>query len=129
MCLAAQAHIRSLAQSRAAVALVPGKTPPRPDQPGVAVAAILTDRVTRAVSRAGTTGSRTGSADAAQQKDAMRRSTLARALGVRLGDGRVFRAPVVAANVNPHLLYTHLVPADALPGEFLARIRRWRCGS
>ena len=32
-------------------------------------------------------------------------------------------------NVNPKLLYTRLVPADALPPEFLARIRNWRNGS
>ena len=35
----------------------------------------------------------------------------------------------VASSVNPKLLYTRLVPADALPADFLARIRRWRNGS
>ncbi|HLH87152.1 MAG TPA: NAD(P)/FAD-dependent oxidoreductase [Xanthobacteraceae bacterium] len=52
-----------------------------------------------------------------------------RAAGVVLADGRAVRGRAVAANVNPHLLYTRLLPADALPDEFLARIRRWRCGS
>ncbi len=35
----------------------------------------------------------------------------------------------VASNVNPKLLYTRLVPADALPAAFLDRISRWRNGS
>src|SRR5262249_5515078 len=41
----------------------------------------------------------------------------------------VLRAKYVAANVNPKLLYTRLVPEDALPPPFLARIRNWQCGS
>ena len=49
--------------------------------------------------------------------------------GVVLADGRVIRGRAVAANVNPRLLYTALVPAGALPPDFLARIARWRCGS
>src|SRR5712672_225291 len=49
--------------------------------------------------------------------------------GVVLADGRVIRGRAVAANVNPRLLYTALVPAAALPPDFLARIARWRCGS
>src|SRR5689334_5043241 len=52
-----------------------------------------------------------------------------RAVGVVLEDGRTIRANSVVANVNPKLLYTRLVPSDALPGPFLARIRNWRCGS
>lgn len=52
-----------------------------------------------------------------------------RASGAVLDDGRVIRGRVVAANVNPKLLYTRLVPGDALPPEFLTRIARWRCGS
>jgi phytoene dehydrogenase-like protein len=35
----------------------------------------------------------------------------------------------VAANVNPKLLYTRLLPQDSLPAAFLQRIRRWRCAS
>ena len=49
--------------------------------------------------------------------------------GIVLDDGRVIRASRVAANVNPKLLYTRLVPREALAPEFLARMERWRCGS
>jgi phytoene dehydrogenase-like protein len=49
--------------------------------------------------------------------------------GVALEDGRVVRAPVVAAGINPKLLYTRLVPGEALPPDFLTHMQRWRCGS
>jgi len=52
-----------------------------------------------------------------------------RAVGVVLEDGRAIRAGAVAAGVDPLRLYTRLIAADALPAEFLARIRRWRSGS
>jgi phytoene dehydrogenase-like protein len=52
-----------------------------------------------------------------------------RACGIVLEDGRSIRARAVAANVNPRLLYTAMVPADALDPDFLHRMRRWRCGS
>jgi phytoene dehydrogenase-like protein len=52
-----------------------------------------------------------------------------RACGVVLGDGRTIRSRAVAANVNPRLLYTGLVPGGALPPWFLARMQRWRCES
>ena len=52
-----------------------------------------------------------------------------RAVGVVLDDGMTIRAKYVVSNVNPKLLYTRLVPAQALPREFLARIGRWRNGS
>jgi phytoene dehydrogenase-like protein len=52
-----------------------------------------------------------------------------RAAGVVLESGEVIRAKYVAASVNPKLLYTRLVPAQALPQDFLVRIRRWRNGS
>ena len=52
-----------------------------------------------------------------------------RAVGVILDNGTAIRAKYIAANVNPKLLYTQLVAADALPAEFLARIRHWRNGS
>jgi phytoene dehydrogenase-like protein len=52
-----------------------------------------------------------------------------RACGVVLADGRVIRSRAVAANVNPRLLYTGLLPHGVLPPEFLARMRRWRCES
>jgi phytoene dehydrogenase-like protein len=49
--------------------------------------------------------------------------------GVALDDGRMLRAPIVAAGVDPKLLYTRLIPSGALPASFLERIRRWRCAS
>jgi phytoene dehydrogenase-like protein len=52
-----------------------------------------------------------------------------RATGVILDDGDTVRAKYVVSSVNPKLLYTALVPAQALPAEFLARIRTWRNGS
>jgi phytoene dehydrogenase-like protein len=52
-----------------------------------------------------------------------------RAAGVILDNGEVVRAKYVASGVNPKLLYTQLLPADALPQEFLARIKNWRNGS
>src|SRR5690242_4294958 len=52
-----------------------------------------------------------------------------RAVGVILDNGETIRATYVASNVNPKLLYTRLVPADALPTAFLDRISRWRNGS
>jgi phytoene dehydrogenase-like protein len=52
-----------------------------------------------------------------------------RAVGVVLDNGDTLRARYVASGVNPKLLYTRLVPAGALPGDFLPRIRNWRNGS
>src|ERR1022692_1425363 len=52
-----------------------------------------------------------------------------RAVGVILDNGKTVRARYVASSVNPKLLYTRLVPADALPAEFLARITNWRNAS
>lgn len=52
-----------------------------------------------------------------------------RAVGVVLDNGTTIRARYVASNVNPKLLYTRLVPAEALAPEFLARMQHWRNGS
>jgi len=52
-----------------------------------------------------------------------------RACGVVLADGRMVRGAAVAANVNPKLLYTAMVPSDALHPDFLRRMQGWRCGS
>jgi phytoene dehydrogenase-like protein len=52
-----------------------------------------------------------------------------RAAGVVLDSGETVRAKYVAAGVNPKLLYTRLLAPDALPGDFLKRMRRWRNGS
>ncbi len=52
-----------------------------------------------------------------------------RAVGVILDNGEAIRAKYVVSNVNPKLLYTRLLPADALPAPFLDRIKSWRNGS
>jgi phytoene dehydrogenase-like protein len=52
-----------------------------------------------------------------------------RAAGVVLEDGQVVRGAAVAANVNPKLLYTAMVPSSALEPNFLRRMRAWRCAS
>jgi phytoene dehydrogenase-like protein len=52
-----------------------------------------------------------------------------RAVGVVLDNGETIRAKYVVSSVNPKLLYTRLVPADALPPAFLDRIGHWRNGS
>ncbi len=49
--------------------------------------------------------------------------------GVRLTGGEEIQARAVAANVNPKLLFEHLVPRDAQPADFRDRIRRYRNGS
>jgi phytoene dehydrogenase-like protein len=49
--------------------------------------------------------------------------------GVVLDDGKALRAKCVAASVNPKLLYTRLIPAEALPEDFLGRIKNWRNAS
>jgi phytoene dehydrogenase-like protein len=52
-----------------------------------------------------------------------------RAGGVVLADGRSIRSAIVAANVNPKLLYTSMIAGDALDPDFLRRMQRWRCES
>jgi phytoene dehydrogenase-like protein len=52
-----------------------------------------------------------------------------RASGVVLETGQVVRGRTVAANVNPKLLYTAMVPQSALDPAFFRRIQRWRCAS
>jgi len=52
-----------------------------------------------------------------------------RAVGVILDNGETIRARSIVSNVNPKLLYTRLLPADALPKPFLDRISHWRNGS
>jgi phytoene dehydrogenase-like protein len=49
--------------------------------------------------------------------------------GVQLEDGRRFEARVVAANVNPKLLFLGMVDRGLLPEDFVGRIERYRCGS
>src|ERR1700736_6881260 len=45
-----------------------------------------------------------------------------RAAGAVLASGDMIRAKMVAANVNPKLLYTALVPEGVLPAAFLRRM-------
>ncbi len=52
-----------------------------------------------------------------------------RASGAVTEQGVAYRARVVAAGVNPKLLFTQLVPAGAVPADFLAHMRQYRCGS
>ena len=52
-----------------------------------------------------------------------------RAVGVVLADGSEISASMVVSNVNPKLLYQHLVPQSALDEDTKARIARYRCGS
>jgi phytoene dehydrogenase-like protein len=52
-----------------------------------------------------------------------------RAVGAVLEDGREFRAPIVAANVGPKLLYERLIDPAALPASFRARMAQFRVGS
>jgi phytoene dehydrogenase-like protein len=52
-----------------------------------------------------------------------------RVRGIILTDGRRIRADKVAANVNPKLLYTTMLPPGTLPDDFARRMERWRNGS
>src|SRR6185312_8740 len=52
-----------------------------------------------------------------------------RAVGAATESGEVFRAPIVASNLNPKLLYLKLMDTGALPNDFRERIERYRMGS
>lgn len=52
-----------------------------------------------------------------------------RATGVILADGRVVLGRAIAANMTVKRLYTDLVPKEALPPAFLARMRQFNYGS
>lgn len=52
-----------------------------------------------------------------------------RAVGVVTESGEAIRAACVVSNLNPKLLYLKLIDAAALPGDFRARMERWRSGS
>jgi len=52
-----------------------------------------------------------------------------RAAGVVLKDGSTVKGRALAANLNLKLLYTRLMPEDALPADFLMRMRNFKCGS
>ena len=57
------------------------------------------------------------------------RVKVGQANGVVLADGEVVESRCVAANVNPRLLFSEMVDAGELDGDFVDRIRRYRCGS
>lgn len=52
-----------------------------------------------------------------------------RVVGVVTQDGATIRSNIVVSNVNPRLLYLDLIEPDALPADFRAHMRQWRCGS
>jgi phytoene dehydrogenase-like protein len=52
-----------------------------------------------------------------------------RACGIELENGRQVRARIIAANVNPKLLYLRLVEREHLPAELIDSMQRYRCGS
>ncbi|HLH12463.1 MAG TPA: NAD(P)/FAD-dependent oxidoreductase [Methylovirgula sp.] len=52
-----------------------------------------------------------------------------RAAGVVTQSGELIRARVVAANVNPKLLFSDLVARGALSNDFQERMEKYRCGS
>jgi phytoene dehydrogenase-like protein len=52
-----------------------------------------------------------------------------RSTGVLLEDGRRIEADIVAANVNPRLLFQRLVEPDHLEPAFLRRIEAYQCSS
>lgn len=52
-----------------------------------------------------------------------------RARGVITEGGETFRARAVISNLNPKLLFGRIVPQDALRGDFVERIRRYKVGS
>ncbi|MEO0398709.1 MAG: NAD(P)/FAD-dependent oxidoreductase [Pseudomonadota bacterium] len=51
------------------------------------------------------------------------------AKGVRLADGETIECDLVAANVNPKLLYLQLMDPNGLPADFKTSIENWRCRS
>lgn len=52
-----------------------------------------------------------------------------RAVGAITESGETYRASAVISNLNPRLLYTHLIDREALPADFRERMSNFRCGS
>jgi phytoene dehydrogenase-like protein len=52
-----------------------------------------------------------------------------KARGVVLTDGRTIRAPIVAGNVHPQLLFLKMMDGNLLPEDFRRRITHWRSRS
>jgi phytoene dehydrogenase-like protein len=47
--------------------------------------------------------------------------------GVTLEDGTTIEGKIVVSNVNPKLLFLHLMDQNDLPGYVIDRMRQWRC--
>jgi len=82
--------------------------------------------ITRAIARAARQAGAEIMLDAGVREVMVERD---RAAGVVLDNGETIRARYVASSVNPKLLYTQLVPKEALPEEFLTRIKGWHNAS
>jgi phytoene dehydrogenase-like protein len=52
-----------------------------------------------------------------------------RAVGVATESGDIYRAPIIASNLNPKLLFGKLVEPNVLPRDFRERMERYRNGS
>jgi phytoene dehydrogenase-like protein len=52
-----------------------------------------------------------------------------RAVGVATDAGDIYRAPIVASNLNPKLLFLKLMDKGVLPRDFRERIEHYRVGS
>lgn len=82
--------------------------------------------ITQAMARAAYARGATVRTDAAVREVLIEKG---RAVGVSLENGETIRARAVVSNLNPKLLFTRLVPEDAVPAEFLRRMTGWTCGS
>ena len=52
-----------------------------------------------------------------------------RAIGVELENGNILQAKTIASNLNPSLLFNHLVDSEHLPSDFSRRMKHYRNGS
>jgi phytoene dehydrogenase-like protein len=52
-----------------------------------------------------------------------------KATGVVLEDGSIVRGRAIVSNINPKLLFGGLIAGEALPKDFMERIRNYKCGS
>lgn len=52
-----------------------------------------------------------------------------RAVGVALQDGETVYADIIAANVNPKLLFTQMIDEEVVPAPFFTRMQNYACGS
>jgi len=52
-----------------------------------------------------------------------------RAVGVMLENGKTLRAKIIVSNLNPSLLFNHLILENDLPADFLRRMKHYKNGS